>query len=153
MADVGRPTVMTAEIIAKLEEAFLNGATDREACFIAQIGQTTLYEYCQENQEFAERKESLKDMVKYKARHNVVKAITAGEIDISQWYLERKVKEEFATRTENTGAGGKDLIPTVSEDDKLLAKQISEQRRITRGNITSEGTSAEPVDREIPNQE
>jgi hypothetical protein len=35
MADIGRPTVMTAERIAVLEQAFLNGATDEQACFIA----------------------------------------------------------------------------------------------------------------------
>ena len=31
MADVGRPTVMTAETIEKLEQGFLMGFSDREA--------------------------------------------------------------------------------------------------------------------------
>ncbi len=110
MAEVGRPTVMTTEIIAKLEEAFLNGGSDKEACFIAQIGMTTLYDFCKDNPAFAERKESLKDMVKYQARMNIAKAINTGDKTLSQWYLERKVKDEFSNKTEtDITSGGKPL--------------------------------------------
>lgn len=106
MADVGRPTVMTPETISLLEGAFLNGASDKEAIFQAKIGSATFYEYCKENPEFAERKEHLKDQVKYRARKNIVEAINEGDRELSQWYLERKVKEEFSPRTEQTGKEG-----------------------------------------------
>jgi len=100
MAQTGRPPVVTAEIISKLEQAFLIGATDKEACFVAGIGMSTLYDYCKANPEFSERKEALKDMPKYTARANVVKAIDEGDKNTSTWYLERKAKSEFAQKTE-----------------------------------------------------
>lgn len=103
---VGRPTKMTPENIAKLEIAFSNGASDVEACFVAGITKTTLYEYCIVHPEFTDRKEALKDMVKYQARTNVADAVRDGDKSLSQWYLERKVKEEFAQRSELTGQNG-----------------------------------------------
>ena len=100
MNEVGRPTVMTQEVIEKLEEAFSIGATDKEACFLAKISMATLYNYCQDKKEFLERKEALKDMVKYQARKNVAEAIQEGDKPLSQWYLERKAKDEFSQKTE-----------------------------------------------------
>lgn len=96
----GRPTVMTPEIISKLEEAFLNGANDKEAIFLANIGSSTFYEYCKSNPDFAERKEALKDMPKYTAKMNIVSKINKGDVSTSQWYVERKIKEEFSNRTD-----------------------------------------------------
>ena len=107
----GRPTVMTIETIGKLEEAFLSGATDKEACFYADIHPDTLYVYCKENPEFSLRKEALKDSPKLRAKMNIVEAIQGGDKPLSQWYLERKAKDEFANRSEITGKDGKDLIP------------------------------------------
>ncbi len=100
MAELGRPTVMTPEIISKLEEAFSVGATDKEAIFLANIASATFYDYCKANPDFAERKEVLKDMPKYKARKNIVAKIDMGDVPVSQWYAERKMKEEFSNRTD-----------------------------------------------------
>lgn len=103
--EVGRPTVITPQIIDKLEEAFSNGATDLEACFIAGIGKTTLYDYCKEHEDFAERKEALKDLVKYQAKKNIVDKIKDGDVPISQWYLSRKAKDDgFSERLETEGS-------------------------------------------------
>ncbi len=128
---VGRPKVMTPETISKLEEAFLVGATDKEACFVANISPATLYEYCKENPEYSERKEALKDMPKFLAKKNVTEAINDGDKSLSQWYLERKVKDEFAQRSEHTGKDGKDLSTGLSEEEKakldlLLAHPVQE---------------------------
>ena len=113
---VGRPTVMTPEIISKLEEAFSIGATDKEAIFVANISSTTFYKYCQENPEFAERKERLKDMPKYKARKNIVDKINSGDVPTSQWYAERKAKEEFSNRTDlNLSGELKSKIISIDE--------------------------------------
>lgn len=111
MADTGRPTVMTPAVIAKLEEAFNNGATDLEACFLADISKDALYDYCKVHPEFSERKEALKNMPKYQAKMNIVKEINNGDAEISQWYLERRAKDEFSTRNELTGKDGENLIP------------------------------------------
>lgn len=118
MADLGRPKIITPEIKAILEEAFLVGASDKEACLIADIAPSTLYNYCTEHEDFLERKEELKEMVKYKARKNISEAIDNGNKSLSQWYLERKAKEEFAQRSEVTGKDGKDLIPDEETRNK-----------------------------------
>ena len=57
---LGRPTVMTPEVIAKLEDGFSMGYTDDEACLWAGIGSTALYDYCKVHKDLAERKEMLK---------------------------------------------------------------------------------------------
>lgn len=111
MPDVGRPNAIDELTLKKLEDAFSNGGTDREACFLANISQQTLYNYQKEHPEFIERKESLKDMIKFQAKQRVKEAIIAEKTcDTAKWYLERKGKDEgFSPRTEVTGKDGKDL--------------------------------------------
>lgn len=111
--DTGRPTVMTPKTIEKLEEAYRNGASDIEACLIADIATGTLYKYQNEHPDFIERKEALKKNTSYIAKTVVTKEIKAGNVAVSQWWLERKEKAEFSTRQELTAEDGKNLIPTI----------------------------------------
>ena len=111
----GRPTVMTDEVISKLEHAFSMGCTDKEACLYAGISTTPFYEYQQEFPEFKERKEMLKESVTLHARLNLSGSIMGGDVDNSKWHLERKKKDEFSTRTESTGKDGEPLQITVSK--------------------------------------
>ena len=101
---VGRPTKMTEIVIGKLEEAFAYGASDREACFYADINPDTLYAYQKEHPEFSERKEALKERPILQARQKVVQEIQ-NDVKNAQWYLERKRKDEFSVRTELGGDG------------------------------------------------
>lgn len=109
---VGRPTVMTEETIQKLEYAFMRGLTDLEACLFADIGKSTLYNYCEENPAFMERKEALKQHPTAKARLNVTEAIENGNEDLSKWWLERKARDEFSTKQQIEG----DIKITKLED-------------------------------------
>lgn len=97
---VGRPTVMTKDTLRKLEYAFMRGLSDTEACLYADIGITTLYRYCEDNPEFRDRKECLKQRPTAKARLNITEAIEEGDREISKWWLERKAKNEFSTKQE-----------------------------------------------------
>ena len=97
---IGRPTVMTEETIQKLEYAFMKGLTDLEACLYADISKSTLYNYCEENPSFMDRKELLKEQVKMRAKLNISEAIENNDKDTSKWYLERKAKDEFSTKQE-----------------------------------------------------
>ena len=90
----GRPTKMTPETIRKLEQAFSLGCTDLEACLFADIGKSTLYDYQEENPEFAERKARLKENPVLLARKSVVEALE-GDPDLALKFLERKKKDEF----------------------------------------------------------
>ena len=64
----GRPIKVTPECVQKLEEAFIRGCTDSEACCYADIGMSTLYDYCAKNPKFSDKKETLKNMPVMKAR-------------------------------------------------------------------------------------
>jgi len=83
----GRPTVMTDATVQKLEEAFLMGCSDQEACLNADISKATLYNYQKEHPEFLDRKARLKENPFLLARTTVIKSL--GEVKNAQWYLER----------------------------------------------------------------
>lgn len=91
----GRPSKITNEVLAKLDEAFLNGHTDEEACLIAEIDPSTFYRYIEKHPNYASRKELLKRNVTIAARKNIVKKIQEGNVELSKWWMERKAKEEF----------------------------------------------------------
>lgn len=97
----GRPTIMTPEIVSKLEEVFSIGGSDEEACFYANIGKSTLYNYQQANPEFVERKEALKEKPILKARQTVVKSLE--DANHAFRYLEKKRKKEFGNTIEISG--------------------------------------------------
>lgn len=96
--EVGRPSVINQSVLLKLEEAFAMGCTDKEACFFAGISPSTLYLYCNEEPEFSERKETLKQNPILKARKTVYDDLSDSKT--AQWYLERKCKDEFSQRQE-----------------------------------------------------
>jgi len=98
----GRPTVMTDMVIAKLEEAFLLGCTDTEACLAAGIVPSTMYRYIESNPEFSERKETLKLNPVYKARTLILKAIEEGDTASAHKVIDRKEGSKVAI----TGAEG-----------------------------------------------
>lgn len=136
---------MSPETISLLEGAFLNGASDREAIFQANISSATFYSYCKDNPDFSERKEHLKDQVKYRARRNIAEAIAEGDKPLSQWYLERKSKDEFSLRTEQTGKDGIALIPEskTGVDIEEIAKRVGEELRNKKSIINvHEGTTS-----------
>lgn len=107
---MSRPTVMTPEVIAKLEEAFAWGCSDVEACLWADIAPKTLYKYQEKHPEFAQRKANLKERPILIARKSVVKAMPKDP-KLAMDYLARKRKEEFSLRSELTGKDGTDLLP------------------------------------------
>lgn len=96
----GRPTVMTADTIARLEYAFSIGADDVSACLYAGIGERTLYDYQESHPEFAQRKKQLKSQQVFKARAAIETALNNNDTATARWLLERKCRDEFSTRTE-----------------------------------------------------
>ena len=96
---MARPTVMTPEVIQKLEEAFAWGCTDIEACLWADIATPTLYLYQEKHPEFIERKAALKETPIMKARKSVISALS-NDPKLALAYLERRKKDEFSLKTE-----------------------------------------------------
>ena len=103
---VGRPTVMTTEVIRKLEEAFKWGCTDLEACCNADISKSTLYDYCIANPDFSERKETLKNNTLLKAKMVISKAIDDSDINSAHKVVDRK---EGTKVQQDITSGGKPL--------------------------------------------
>ena len=96
----GRKSVFTQTALLELKQAFGVGATDAQACFYAGIGESTFYTHCKENPEFREEMNRLKENPILKAKTNVVKEIMDGDVNVSKWFLERRAREEFATKQE-----------------------------------------------------
>lgn len=119
----GRPTKMTPELIEKLEYVYCKGFTDQQAADFAGIHIDTIYNYCKNNPEFSEKKEALKKMPNLKAKMNIVEALDSSDpilkLQNSRFWVERKMKDEFSTRTETTGKDGEALIP-----DKIIIDDI-----------------------------
>ena len=107
----GRPRSVDSETLNKLEGAFSMDCTDEEACILANISPATLYNYQKANPDFLERKRLLKNTMIAKARSVLAEALNKKDKDTARWYLERKRRDEFATRVENdVNARGLNII-------------------------------------------
>ena len=129
MATPGRPTVIDENALRILEDAFTVGATDEMACFLAKVSTTSFYEYQKRNPEYQERKATLKNMTKYKAKKVVAKELDEGDKATALWLLERKGKDEgYSVRQEMTGAdGGPIEIDLTPEQKKKIAERVLKQ--------------------------
>ena len=101
---VGAPTKMTDDVIRLLKDAFSWGCTDSEACCYAEIGVSTLYDYCVANPSFSELKKKLKDMPMMKARRVINGALDSDDINTAHKVVDRK--EGSKVKQEITGADG-----------------------------------------------
>jgi len=118
MAEKGRPTVMTPDVVNKLEQGFTMGFTDEEACLYANISKQTLYDYCKRVEGYTDRKEELKNHPKLLAKVNLYNALKDNKkIEDSKWYLERRDKD-FKQKT--------DITSNDNELQPVLVKFISE---------------------------
>jgi hypothetical protein len=131
----GRKTVMTKDVLQKLEDAFMNSFSDQQACAYAGIGEATLYNYQKENPEFVERKQQLKMRPDLKAKQTIVGSL--GDPNHAWRWLERKDPEfKPTTKIEHAGEIGvnsKDSAP-ISDEEKaaLEALHIARRKRIEK---------------------
>lgn len=130
---VGRPSTITPEVIAKLEQVFAMDGTVEEALSYAEIKPNAYYDYLNAHPEFSQRITDLRQRPLLKARQTIIKSLDNPKD--AQWYVERKRKKEFAQRTELTGLDGE---PIKIAFDKIFENGSS--------SITSEATgdSQEP---------
>lgn len=95
----GRKTIDRTQAVEKLAQAFSKGCTVVEACLYANINRNVYYEIVKSNDNISEYFDSLKQKPGLKARFNIVESIEEGDLDTSKWYAERKLKDEFSTKT------------------------------------------------------
>ena len=95
---VGRHSVVTPDVVGKLEFSFINGMNVTEACFYAEISRDAYYAFARKFPEFSDRMEGLQCAVSITAKMIIAAGINAGDVRLSMWYLERRNKDEFFTR-------------------------------------------------------
>lgn len=96
----GRPTLRTPETIRKIEEvAALDGSVE-EMAYYAGVHPDSIYAWMKDDKDFSDRIKALRERPILKARQTVVKSLDVPQS--AQWYIERKKKLEFSTRTEST---------------------------------------------------
>jgi hypothetical protein len=120
----GRPPIIEGDVLQKLVDAFSLGCTDEEACIYVDISMSTLYDYQERHPEFAERKKLLKQKPFLKARNTVVGSL--GDPDHAEWYLERKGKDEFSTRSSLALSGRVEVEESINKIIEILNTEIPE---------------------------
>lgn len=96
----GRPTKLGPKVVTKLVAAFHKGYNDDEACFYAVISRNSYYRWYREDADFRYKIDQAKLQPNLHAKELVIDAIEGGDIASARWWLERKAKSEFGTRSE-----------------------------------------------------
>jgi hypothetical protein len=104
----------TVEAIQRLSEAFSMDATVKEACYYANIAESTFYVNMEQDPKLLEDLNRLREKPILKARSTIMKSLDQPET--AKWYLERKKRAEFATRSEFSGTGTDGAIKIDLQD-------------------------------------
>lgn len=137
----GRPTEYSEALVSQLEECLKNGFTVSAACRLVGIHRDTYYDWHTRFEGFSDRMQYAKDFALEAARQVVVKSIIEGDVQTSKWYLERKAKDEFSTRSEQTGKDGEALYTGGKEELQDLVAEIKEL--LTDGKQTATESTAD----------
>jgi hypothetical protein len=98
---MGRPPLIGVYELRELRQAFLMGFTDKEACAYAGIALRTFYDFQTRYVDFSHYKDEWKENPVLKAKATLYKNLE--KVGTATWFLERKKRDEFATRQELTG--------------------------------------------------
>lgn len=131
---------MTPDVLQKLEDAFTNAFTDEMACLYAGISEKTLYNYCEANPEFLQRKEKLKLSPNLVAQKKLVED-AAGSIGGARWWAERRMPDFMPkSKVEHGGkiathdvTGDEAVNKVVTEYEAKLRETIVQGRKNKNG--------------------
>lgn len=91
----GRPTIMTKDVIAKLEHGFKIGLNNTECCAYAEISRDALYDYTKKYPEFSDKITAWKRNPIAKAKAAVFKGLDDPKLALE--YLKLR-DEDFSTK-------------------------------------------------------
>ena len=97
----GRPTVMTDEVVRKIEHAFSVGCSDIEACCYADVSRTALHEYTNRTDDYANRKEMLKSNPLVQAKFIISQALDEGDLNTANRVIDRKEGQKIVQENIN----------------------------------------------------
>ncbi|MBM3256580.1 MAG: hypothetical protein FJZ04_03905 [Candidatus Moranbacteria bacterium] len=97
--EVGRPTVITEEVVRKLESVFKLGVKDNIACNYAGIPERTYYENLQRNEDFRSKMRAAQNYARIAAGNVVMDDIVHNkDVQTAKWWLEKKHPDEFGNQ-------------------------------------------------------
>lgn len=116
----GRPTVMTEEVIGKIEQVAALDGSVQEMALYAGVDYTTVYDYLNKNEAFAKKIALLRETPVLKARQTIVRALQDPAYAFK--YVEKKRRKEFGNALDITSDGKQLGTPVLgalpTEDDK-----------------------------------
>lgn len=133
---VGRPTKLTPEVRAKIEEAAALDCSVEEIAYYADISRESFYRWLKEDPEFSDRIDKLRQRPVLKARTEIVKGLD-NDKHFAMTYLTKKRGHEFGDTVKHQHSGA------IATDDTLLSNDMADIRekyevelreRIKRGN-------------------
>lgn len=113
---VGRPSILTEEVVAKLDAALRNGMSDTTACEYANIDRATYYRHLNADMGFATKIADAKNFIKLLAGKRLVSILKDGSDKdagpTARWFLERKEPQEYGrTRLIDNGPDFEIILP------------------------------------------
>lgn len=121
----GRPTVISGEIVRKLEAALRDGFNVSEACLVSGVSRTAYYERKAADEAFADKMELAQKYVTIRAKKVVIQAIDDGNFNAAKWWLEHRERDEFGPRTvSNEAKEQQQERERVAEEEDDVLRQI-----------------------------
>jgi transposase-like protein len=125
-------------IIQSLQVYLEAGLSRNKACEYIGLPPQTLSNWVVNDESLGIKLQGWENATNILAVRNIMDAI-AKEAELedtkketSKWWVERRMKNEFSTRTENTGADGKDLIqPVITPDEKTKLLSLLDDKAST----------------------
>lgn len=124
---------MTQAKIKALKAAFVEALNKTfgivaQACKIVGVDRTTYYKWREKDEEFRKACDEVNEYVGDFVESKIIKKIDEGDTTMIIFYAKTKLKNRgYTERTEVTGADGKDLY--ASWTDEELEKRIAELER------------------------
>lgn len=128
-----RNTQKIDERVAKEKEAILNALAQTSgivssACKAANVSRMTYYRYYNEDPDFKEKADDVKELQKDFAESLILKKMKEGDTTMIIFYAKTQMKDRgYTERREITGKDGEDLIRSKEID---LTKLTDEQRKV-----------------------
>lgn len=140
-----------ASIIESLKPYLELGFSRNKSCNLIGLDPTTLSKWVQADEALSMKLEGWENAINKLALSNIRDAIQKeGELEdtrkeTTKWWIERKMKQEFSLRTEQTGADGKELPQPIlnayvlnNDKSKENSKDVQEDTSSTGGDISIE---------------
>lgn len=96
-------------IVGMIIEVLKDGGSITEACRIAGIHRDTFYDWKNKDKDFSDKVEYAENYMNEIAKGVIVRSIKEWSSKDAKWWLERKAKNEFSTRSEITGKDGENI--------------------------------------------